>query len=171
MADRVLTAVRVRPLNEKEIRSNCCITVNIDENCTEGSLIIVDPAFYQKNAADRRPYERQFNLDYSFWSASPQKNFADQREVFEKCGAPLIKHCMDGLNCSIIAYGQTGSGKVGDTTTLREHIVIYKQCIWSIFGFSIDWILFCGSNDDIIYSLSRQSFLRFLYYFISFAPS
>ena len=117
MADRILTAVRVRPLSEKEIESSCCITVNIDEHFADGRLIIVDPAFYQKNATDRRPYERQFNLDYSFWSASPQDNFADQKEVFLRCGAPLVKHCMDGLNCSIIAYGQTGSGKVRNRLT------------------------------------------------------
>lgn len=111
MADRIITAVRVRPLSGNEIKNKNYVTVEIDERFEDGKLLMVQPAFYQKNASDRRPYERQFNLDHSFWSVSPQSNFATQKDVFLKCGQPLIKHSMDGLNSTIIAYGQTGSGK------------------------------------------------------------
>ena len=130
MADRILTAVRVRPLGEKELLNNCKVVVDIDEKFEDGRIVIVDPAFYQKNSTDRRPYERQFNLDYSFWSVSQQSNFSRQKDVYMKCGAPLIKHCMDGLNCSIIAYGQTGSGKV------NKHRSAINSSIHSRFSFS-----------------------------------
>jgi hypothetical protein len=122
MADRIITAVRVRPLSANEIKNKSCLTVDINERFEDGKLIMVEPAFYQKNAADRRPYERQFNLDHSFWSVSQQNNFATQKDVFVKCGLPLIKHCMDGLNSTIIAYGQTGSGKASSNSVLPQTI-------------------------------------------------
>lgn len=112
--DRILTAVRVRPLSEREIEINSIVIVEIDENInneSEGKIIIIDPVFYKKNGVDRRPYERQFNFDHSFWSASNSKHFADQIDIFDKLCSPQVIHCMNGLNCSIIAYGQTASGK------------------------------------------------------------
>ena len=36
---------------------------------------------------------------------------ASQERVYQTLGAPLIAHCLDGLNTTLFAYGQTGSGK------------------------------------------------------------
>ena len=102
--DRVITAVRVRPLNENEINRGNQVIVVIDGK-EEGSVVVVDPIFYQKQGVDRKTYERKFNYDFSFWSASPQENFSTQVDVFQKCGAPLIEHCLNGLNSSILAFG------------------------------------------------------------------
>ena len=111
--DRIITAVRIRPLNEKEIKTGCQTVVSIENRPEEpGAIVIIDPTYFtKKEGSDRRPYERQFTYDYSFWSVSPQANFATQLDIFQQVGAPLIEHCMNGLNCSILAYGQTGSGK------------------------------------------------------------
>ena len=111
--DRIITAVRIRPLNEKEIKTGCQTVVSIENRPEEpGTIVIIDPTYFgKKDGSDRRPYERQFTYDYSFWSVSPQANFATQLDIFQQVGAPLIEHCMNGLNCSILAYGQTGSGK------------------------------------------------------------
>merc|ERR1719461_2177590 len=34
-----------------------------------------------------------------------------QRQVFYRCGLPMIMSCLDGYNATIFAYGQSGSGK------------------------------------------------------------
>ena len=112
MSDRFLTAVRIRTLKKSEIRKSCNVNVYVDDQSSEGGLVIVDPAFYQKVTGERRPYERRFHFDHSFWSTDALSNTYDQREVFVACGEPLIKHCFNGENCTVIAYGQTGSGKV-----------------------------------------------------------
>ena len=112
MSDNVLTALRVRPINGDETQNNCRVIVDIEEKQYDGSLVIVDPIFYEKNGVNRRPYEQQFNLDYSFWSVASKKSSTSQEELYMKCGEPLIQSCLDGLDCSVIAHGQTGSGKV-----------------------------------------------------------
>ena len=117
MRGAILTAVRVRPLNEEEIQRNCITTVDRDEHFIDGRLIIVDPVFYENKDVDRQPYERLFTVDHSFWSAPPPGDFANLDEVYAICGAPLIKHCMDGVNGAIMAYGETGSGKVKDAVS------------------------------------------------------
>lgn len=109
MSDRLLAVARIRDLNKSESRKNCHLNVNVEERSSEGGLVIVDPAFYQKVTGDRRPYERRFQFDHTFRSTDASSN---QREVFVACGEPLIRHCFDGSNCIVIAYGQTGSGKV-----------------------------------------------------------
>ena len=34
-----------------------------------------------------------------------------QKQVFYRCGLPMIMACLDGYNATIFAYGQSGSGK------------------------------------------------------------
>lgn len=124
MSDNILTALRVRPLNTNETTDKCRVIVDIEEKQYDGSLVIVDPIFFETNGVNRRPYEQQFNLDYSFWSVASQKNSTSQEELFIKCGEPLMQSCLDGLNCSIIAHGQTGSGKVREVLMIsKEHYI------------------------------------------------
>ena len=126
MSDRIITAVRVSPVGDNEIKNNSFITVDIDGHFVDGRVIVVDPAFYQKgggSSKDRRQFERSFEFDYFFSCGLPGSSIANQEEVFVKCGAPLLKHCMDGLNCSIIAYGQTGSGKVDNDFFIFYNII------------------------------------------------
>jgi len=47
----------------------------------------------------------QFTFDYIAEEA------AEQAEIFEQIGKPLVNACLQGYNCSMFAYGQTGSGK------------------------------------------------------------
>ena len=112
MSDNILTALRVRPINGNETQNNSRVIVDIEERQYDGSLVIVDPVFYEKSGVNRRPYEQQFNLDYSFCSMASKENNTNQEELYMKCGEPLIQSCLDGIDCSIIAHGQTGSGKV-----------------------------------------------------------
>ena len=132
----MITAVRVRPLNEREIQQGCEVVVSVNKENTgdPGTLIVLDPTYFSKKAADKKQYERRFTYDYSFWSVSPQANFATQLDIFQQVGAPLIGHCMNGINCSILAYGQTGSGKtytmIGyDAMGGNETGVVPRLCI------------------------------------------
>ena len=134
--DRVITAVRIRPLNERELQNGCEVVVSMDQENTgdPGALTVLDPTYFSKKAADKKQYERRFTYDYSFWSVSPQENFATQLDIFQQVGAPLIGHCMNGINCSILAYGQTGSGKtytmIGyDAMGGNETGVVPRLCI------------------------------------------
>ena len=132
----MITAVRIRPLNERELQNGSEIVVSMDKENTgdPGALTVLDPTFFSKKAADKKQYERRFTYDYSFWSVSPQANFATQLDIFQQVGAPLIGHCMNGINCSILAYGQTGSGKtytmIGyDAMGGNETGVVPRLCI------------------------------------------
>ena len=107
---RVLTAVRIRPISAAEQRGSArlIVTTADAENPHEGSVIVCDPLFFSavtRSSTDRKFYERRFNFDLSF------EGGVAQELLFSKLGAPLIKHTLSGLNCSILAYGQTGSGK------------------------------------------------------------
>ena len=65
-----------------------------------------------------------FTFDEVFWSNSMEeegKPYADQADLYNVIGAPLVSNVLAGFNSSIIAYGQTGSGKT-----------------YSIFGPTID---------------------------------
>ena len=95
-ASRVTVAVRVRPINERELNNTAVKdVVSIREN----SVFIEDCS-------------TPFTYDHYFYYVSDQhKNFADQRFVYETMAKPLLTHVVQGYNVCLFAYGQTGSGK------------------------------------------------------------
>ena len=53
-----------------------------------------------------------FAFDRSYWSFDKKSsNFADQNDLFDDLGSPLLDNAFGGYNNCIFAYGQTGSGK------------------------------------------------------------
>ena len=110
-ADRIITAVRVRPVSDSESNNNCRVIMIPAAN--EPGMCIVDPSFYQSNKkeSERKIYERHFRYDHFFWSANKVGTVmvATQENVFSACGKPLVGHCVAGFNCAILAYGQTGT--------------------------------------------------------------
>ena len=112
--EKIITAVRVRPVSDSEHASNCQVVMVPDPK--EPGMCIIDPVFFSaanKDSSNRKAYEREFRCDYFFWSANKLHDveFATQQKVFESCAKPLVGHCIAGFNCAILAYGQTGSGK------------------------------------------------------------
>lgn len=108
--NKVVTAVRVRPLSNSETERGSPIVVAIDQNL--GEVTLIDPIHFEcksPNASvskDRSVDERHFNYDFSFWSVSKHdKHFADQKFVYESVGKPIVKNCIDGYNSSLFAYG------------------------------------------------------------------
>lgn len=86
----VQVAVRVRPINTREVDSDTIIDVR------QNSIHIVDPSDKKK---------KNFNFDYAFDSDTPQET------VFEHIGEKVVSGAFSGYNCCIFAYGQSGSGK------------------------------------------------------------
>ncbi|CAB4439509.1 unnamed protein product [Rhizophagus irregularis] len=82
-------ALRVRPLNNKEILQNCseCLTIIPD-----APQILIGT-------------DKSFTFDYVFPSDT------EQEVVFQDCVSSLVDKFVEGYNVTILAYGQTGSGK------------------------------------------------------------
>jgi hypothetical protein len=105
---RVMTAVRVRPLSQTESKGRGIVALPEPGRPEEGSVVVLDPLFFgssERASQERKFFERRFNFDYSFGQQS------DQELLFQSLGQPLIKHLLNGINCSVLAYGQTCSGK------------------------------------------------------------
>ncbi|XP_065651766.1 kinesin-like protein KIF13A isoform X6 [Hydra vulgaris] len=101
MSSKVKVAVRVRPLNRREIDCGIDIVVDMKDNQT----ILKAP----KN--EKRP-PKSFTFDHCFWSMDKDDpRFSGQEYVFECLGTDVLENAFNGYNACIFAYGQTGSGK------------------------------------------------------------
>lgn len=100
MSSKVKVAVRVRPLNRRELDIGTNVIVDMDNNQT-----ILLPTSTQKTP-------RTFAFDHCFWTMD-EKNpkFAGQETVFAALGVDVLNSAFEGYNACIFAYGQTGSGK------------------------------------------------------------
>uniref|UniRef100_A0A0G4I5A3 Kinesin motor domain-containing protein n=1 Tax=Chromera velia CCMP2878 TaxID=1169474 RepID=A0A0G4I5A3_9ALVE len=89
LESRVRVAVRVRPMNEKEMKENCdtCVAVHKEER-----QVVIGSS-------------RGFTYDFVFDQNSIQDH------VTAECALPLVAGLFKGLNATLLAYGQTGSGK------------------------------------------------------------
>jgi hypothetical protein len=107
-SNRILTAVRVRPLSSAEANTGKKVILSLGNR--EGDVNIINPNFLNSNHSEKEKqlHERQFSYDYLFWSI-PKINssrYSGQVEIYEKVGKPIIRNCLAGLNCSLFAYGK-----------------------------------------------------------------
>ncbi|KAJ1569266.1 hypothetical protein HK405_007551 [Cladochytrium tenue] len=102
----VKVAVRIRPLNAKELFASSSECVRIVPGLPQ---IIVGT-----DLASQTPgiTTRSFTFDEVFPPNSHQE------EVYRKCIAPLVARFVDGYNSTTLAYGQTGSGKTWSMGTI-----------------------------------------------------
>ncbi len=105
--ERIVTAVRVRPMSIRELKDRSRPIILVDEDEGKSSeVVLLDPTFFsRKRDYERSFYERVFRYDHNFLPESTQE------EVFDAIGKPLLRHSFDGYNSSLVVYGQTGSGK------------------------------------------------------------
>lgn len=100
----IITSIRVRKLSEKEDSDGNVAIVSSSD--VKGIINILDPIYFKtknRENVDIKQYQRSFSFDHSFVDNNSQD------EVYEECGKPLVQHCLNGYNCSIIAFGQTVS--------------------------------------------------------------
>uniref|UniRef100_A0A8C0U262 Kinesin-like protein KIF14 n=1 Tax=Cyanistes caeruleus TaxID=156563 RepID=A0A8C0U262_CYACU len=96
---KVIVAVRVRPLSNREKTENSFLVVSMS-----GSETIV------RNPSTNQIYS--FSYDFSFWSFDKgHPNFASQAMIYETLALPLLERAFEGYNACVFSYGQTGSGK------------------------------------------------------------
>lgn len=95
--------VRVRPISEAELASNCKRCVKIDSK----SAINV---FRHESQNGERPSTAAQN-HYTFVYDRVFGEETAQRELYMAAVQPVVLSSLEGYNGSIIAYGQTGTGK------------------------------------------------------------
>ncbi|XP_034776230.2 kinesin-like protein KIF13A isoform X4 [Acipenser ruthenus] len=104
---KVKVAVRVRPMNRREIELNTKCVVDMEENQT----VLRPPPSNSKG--ENRKQTKVFAFDYCFWSMDESNvtKYAGQEVVFKSLGEGILENAFQGYNACIFAYGQTGSGK------------------------------------------------------------
>ncbi|XP_041039726.1 kinesin-like protein KIF13A isoform X2 [Carcharodon carcharias] len=106
---KVKVAVRVRPMNRREMELNTKCVVEMEENQT----VLHPPPCPNTSKADNRKGPKVFAFDHCFWSMdeSNKAKYAGQEVVFKCLGEGILENAFQGYNACIFAYGQTGSGK------------------------------------------------------------
>ncbi|XP_032869740.1 kinesin-like protein KIF13A isoform X4 [Amblyraja radiata] len=106
---KVKVAVRVRPMNRREMDLNTKCVVEMEENQT----VLHPPPCPNTSKADNRKVPKVFAFDYCFWSMDENNKakYAGQEVVFKCLGEGILENAFQGYNACIFAYGQTGSGK------------------------------------------------------------
>lgn len=116
--EKIFVAVRLRPLNEREIAHNDVS----DWECINNTTI-----FYKNTLSERSlsptayAYDRVFGYDCS------------TREVYEEAAKGVALSVLSGINSSIFAYGQTCSGKTYTMSGITEYTLadIYDHIVKS----------------------------------------
>ncbi|XP_072008755.1 kinesin-like protein KIF13A isoform X2 [Engystomops pustulosus] len=106
---KVKVAVRVRPMNRRELDLNTKCIVDMEGNQT----VLNPPPTNNKQGGDNRKPPKVFAFDYCFWSMDEKntEKYAGQEVVFKCLGEGILDNAFQGYNACIFAYGQTGSGK------------------------------------------------------------
>ncbi|XP_074539167.1 kinesin-like protein KIF13A isoform X6 [Halichoeres trimaculatus] len=104
---KVKVAVRVRPMNRREIELNTKCVVDMEDNQT----VLHPPPSNGKG--ENRKQSKVFAFDHCFWSMDESNvpKYAGQEVVFKCLGEGILENAFQGYNACIFAYGQTGSGK------------------------------------------------------------
>lgn len=101
MSSKVKVAVRVRPLNKREIDIGTDVVIDMKEDQT-----------FLKTPKNEKKAKRSFAFDHCFWSMDKNDpKFSSQEYVFKCLGTDVLENAFNGYNACIFAYGQTGSGK------------------------------------------------------------
>ncbi|XP_044144037.1 interferon-induced very large GTPase 1-like isoform X2 [Bufo gargarizans] len=96
---KVKVAVRVRPMNQREIDSQAECVVYMEGRQT----VLKSTCTAQK----------EFLFDHCFWSVRDEDpaKYTSQEDIFKVLGEDIVDSSFEGFNSCIFAYGQTGSGK------------------------------------------------------------
>ncbi|KAM4601055.1 kinesin-like protein KIF13A isoform 4-T4 [Polymixia lowei] len=105
---KVKVAVRVRPMNRREIELNTKCVVDMEDNQT-----VLHPPPSNSKGENSRKQPKVFAFDHCFWSMDESNvpKYAGQEVVFKCLGEGILENAFQGYNACIFAYGQTGSGK------------------------------------------------------------
>ncbi|XP_052763190.1 kinesin-like protein KIF13B [Mya arenaria] len=137
--DKVLVAVRLRPVNRREVELNTKCVADMEKSQTvlyhpQDTPLDVHGRLVGGGGGEggrgRRKAPKSFAFDHCFWSMDKDNpKFASQQEVFQSLGEPVLQGAFEGYNGCIFAYGQTGSGKSYTMMgTMEEKGIIPRLC-------------------------------------------
>ncbi|KAI6054567.1 KIF13A [Marmota monax] len=126
---KVKVAVRVRPMNRRELELNTKCVVEM-----EGNQTVLHPPPSNTKQGERKP-PKVFAFDYCFWSMdeSNTSKYAGQEVVFKCLGEGILEKAFQGYNACIFAYGQTGSGKSFSMMGHSEQLGLIPRLCCALF--------------------------------------
>ncbi|XP_069800065.1 kinesin-like protein KIF14 [Dendropsophus ebraccatus] len=117
----VVVAVRIRPLNDREISSGHRSVMAV----TGQNILVSHPHSSQKHS---------FQYDFCFSFPQPgDTERCTQEEVYRQVAQPLLTRVFQGYNTCLFAYGQTGSGKSYTMMGYNAHIGIIPRFCQELF--------------------------------------
>lgn len=123
MASNIKVAVRVRPLNDRELGENTRIVVDV----VDDKMLVFDPKeeirpfFYQGIQQPNKNFLKRANKDLKFVFDNVCGQSATNKDVFETTTKDMLASLMEGYNCSVFVYGATGAGKTFTMIGNIEH--------------------------------------------------
>ncbi|XP_040611861.1 kinesin-like protein KIF13A isoform X5 [Mesocricetus auratus] len=126
---KVKVAVRVRPMNRRELELNTKCVVEM-----EGNQTVLHPPPSNTKQGERKP-PKVFAFDYCFWSMDEANTtkYAGQEVVFKCLGEGILEKAFQGYNACIFAYGQTGSGKSFSMMGHAEQLGLIPRLCCALF--------------------------------------
>nr|XP_060630863.1 kinesin-like protein KIF13A isoform X6 [Anolis sagrei ordinatus] len=127
---KVKVAVRVRPMNRRELELNTKCIVEM-----EGNQTVLHPPPSNNKQGENRKQPKVFAFDYCFWSMdeSNTAKYAGQQVVFKCLGEGILEKAFQGYNACIFAYGQTGSGKSFSMMGNAEQLGLIPRLCCALF--------------------------------------
>uniref|UniRef100_A0A8D2D5X1 Kinesin family member 13A n=1 Tax=Sciurus vulgaris TaxID=55149 RepID=A0A8D2D5X1_SCIVU len=130
---KVKVAVRVRPMNRRELELNTKCVVEMEGNQT----VLHPPPSNTKQGESVIFFSptQVFAFDYCFWSMdeSNTSKYAGQEVVFKCLGEGILEKAFQGYNACIFAYGQTGSGKSFSMMGHAEQLGLIPRLCCALF--------------------------------------
>lgn len=114
----VKVAVRVRPLNSREIKMDAKVIVKMEGKQT----VLQNPSM----EADLKKFT--FDFSYNSMVDPSDRSYTTQSHVYRDLGVDVVNSCFEGYNACVFAYGQTGSGKSYSMMGYGEKGLIPRIC-------------------------------------------
>jgi Kinesin motor domain len=114
--ENIQVAVRVRPLNEKEISDGEIMPWRIRQNTIE-----ITKYESENQLGLKKPSKQSYCFDHCF--AESHSN----EQVYTKVAKSVVTSCLEGYNGTIFMYGQTGSGKTYTMLGYNQQAGLYSS--------------------------------------------
>eukprot|EP00930_Biecheleria_cincta_P096538 TRINITY_DN88368_c0_g1_i1.p1 TRINITY_DN88368_c0_g1~~TRINITY_DN88368_c0_g1_i1.p1 ORF type:complete len:1082 (+),score=174.15 TRINITY_DN88368_c0_g1_i1:33-3278(+) len=125
MSEAIKVALRVRPVNDRELSLAAGESEAVLVNGSEVTILSKPP--------------KAFEFDFAY-SGSPQE------PVYRDIGQTLVASAFSGYNSSLFAYGQTGSGKSYTVMGMGDASGLLPRCMDEVFSRKKD----AGDSKEIL---------------------
>ncbi|KAK6115276.1 hypothetical protein DH2020_007545 [Rehmannia glutinosa] len=106
--EKIFVAVRLRPLNERELSKN-----DVSEwECINSTTIL-----FKNTLQERTMLPTAYTFDRVF------RSDASTKQVYEEAAKKIALSVLSGMNSTIFAYGQTSSGKTYTMSGITEYTI------------------------------------------------